>query len=67
MFGYGDPNTRDVARVEKSVKITSRLASVFSFSKVEQHPMYLDHSIQTRESIWYFFYKITTNKKHLSK
>ena len=32
---YSDPNTRDVARLEKSVKNTSRKASVFSFSKVE--------------------------------
>ena len=39
LFGYSDPNTRDVARLEKSVKKkTSRWASVFSFSKVEQHP-----------------------------
>ena len=36
------------------------------YSKVEQYLKCLDHSIQTRESIWYFFYKITTDKKQLT-
>ena len=40
MFGYSDPNTRDVTRLEKSVKKHEPLGesgSVFSLSKVEQY------------------------------
>ena len=57
-----DPNTRGVARLEKSVKNTSRWATVFRFSKVEQHPKCLDQSIQTRKTIRYLFYKMMTKK-----
>ena len=67
VFGYCDPNTRGVARLEKKcTKNTSRWASVFSFSKVEQDPECLDHSIQTRESIWCLFYKMMTDEKQLT-
>ena len=45
---------------EKRKKNTSRQASVFSFSKVEQHPKCLDQRIQTQKTIRYFYYKITT-------
>ena len=37
--GYSVSNTRDVARLKKSVTNTSRLR-VFSFLKAEHHPMY---------------------------
>ena len=52
---------------EKRKNKHEQLAECFSFSKVEQHPKCLDHSIQTRGSILYFFYKITTDKKQLTK
>ena len=59
--GYSDPNARDVARLEKSLrKIRAAKASVFSFSKVKQHPKCLDQGIQTQKTIRYFVYKITT-------
>ena len=38
-FGYSVPNTRDVARLKKSVKNTSRFR-VFIFLKAEHNPMY---------------------------
>ena len=55
----------NVSRLEKSVKNTRHWA-VFSFCKVEQEVKYLDHSIHPRKSIWYFFYKITTDEKLLT-
>ena len=36
-------------------KNTPQVAHIFlCFSQVSQHPAGLDHSIQTRESIWYY-------------
>ena len=46
-------------KLKKSVSI-KEVRNGFPFSKAEQHPKYLDHSLQTRKTIWYFFYKITT-------
>ena len=56
LFEYWDPNTLDVARLLKSQKHSpSRWCFFFlHFSQVSQHPACLDHSIQIRESIWYF-------------
>ena len=37
MFGYFDPNTRDVSRLEKSVKKHEPLGECFRTSKVERN------------------------------
>ena len=37
-----------------------------NFSKVEQHPKRLEHSTQTRKSIWHFLHKIMTDEKLLT-
>ena len=43
--------TRSVGKLKT---LTKRLMCFLRFSQVSQHPTCLDHSIQTRESIWYF-------------
>ena len=67
VFGYCDPNTENVARLEKSVKKTRAARFFFfAFRKSSNISSNLDRSVQTRESIWYFFYKIITDEKQLT-
>ena len=58
--GYCDSNTRNVARLEKSVEKHKPVLGecfFFSFLKVEQHPKCLDHSILHGKSFGICFIK----------
>ena len=65
--------TSDMQYDFQKAKNTVPAARVFlRFSQVSQHPACLDHSIQTREPIWYFLplatplYTIVHNVKSIS-
>ena len=60
--GYRDPNTRDVARVEKRVKKHEALGECFlAFRKSStSHVFGSRYKYPARKTFWYLFYKITT-------